>query len=359
MEEGHRSLFTQLPLSSQSPHFNSKVSAVIESASLGMCAFSRISSQEGMPIYLFPRLPNSRVGGFNKPPGWFYCLPRFRQAFFMHGPCYSLLKEKVPINNVNFNLNAEKKFIVFDQPGDKTTVMVSSRPETIFRCVTSRSLKQPMQLDTDDEACRHKSGPFPCSKMISAVDADGNYEDADVVSEMHEDTEEINALLCSDDEGESYYSEEDDEVTSTGHSPSLMTAHEGRSDHLYFEEDNQEVSSPPCSRKRKWKENDMEALINDTTSSGDIKFQPNDLSNNDDNDAETSSVQRDYSALVKMGLPSSKSKRVRKEKIRETMGLLREMIPDGKGKDAVSILDEAINYLKLLRERAQTLGLVL
>ncbi|CAL5379034.1 unnamed protein product [Camellia sinensis] len=42
-------------------------------------------------------------------------------------------------------------------------------------------------------------------------------------SEIHEDTEELNALLYSDDEyGDGDYSE-DGEEASTGHSPSMMT----------------------------------------------------------------------------------------------------------------------------------------
>ncbi|KAK4751809.1 hypothetical protein SAY87_020607 [Trapa incisa] len=353
MGEDCRSLFNQLLLSSQSPDFNSKDSAVIESSGLDTCAFSMISPQERLPMYMFPKLPNSRVGRFNQPPGWFYCLPRFRQNF-TPGPYNSLLKEKVTINNVNFDLNAEKKFIVFDQSGDKTTVMVSSGPGTALRCVTSWNLKQPMQPDTDDEACGHKPCPSLGLKIISAKDDDGLYIDADVASEMHEDTEELNALLYSQDEGESSYTEEDDEVISTGRSPSSMTAGEGAG-HFCFEEDNEEVSSTPCSRKRKWKQNEVEALNDDTASSGYIKGQSNDVSNEDD-DAETSFAQQGNPAFRNMGL-SFKSKRMRNEKIREFMGLLQEMIPDGKEKDAVSILDGAISYLKSLKERAQTLRL--
>lgn len=352
MGEGHRSLFTQQPLSSQSPDFDSTIAPVTDSAGNKTYAFNTISSQRDSPMYVLPRLPNSRIDQFNQPQGWFYCLPRFRQAF-TPGPIYSTLKKKLPINCGNSDLNADKKFLVFDQSGDQTTVMLSSGPGTPFRCMTSWTLKQPRQPYMDGEVYGAKPGSFPTSEPIPENDHNGNYEDADVSSEMHEDTEELNALLYSDDEGESYYSEDDDEVTSTGHSPSTMTAH-AMPDHFH-KEDKEEVASSALPRKRKWKENDAEALIDDTASSRNINGQSNYLSNDDD--AESNCVGPKNSGFHGMGLSSSGSKRMRKEKIRETVGLLQEMIPDGKGKDALRVLDEAIDFLKSLKVRAQALGL--
>lgn len=350
MGEDHRPSFTQLPLSPQSPELNSTTDST--GVSLNTCDFNMISSQEGLPINVFPTLPNSRIGRFNQPQGWFYCSPRFHQAF-TPGPIYSALQEKLPNNHGNFDLNAEKKYLVFDQSGDKTTVMVSSGPGTPFRCMTSWTLKQPMRPDMDNEAYGPRPGSFPVSKLMSRNDHVDNYEDADVSSEMHEDTEELNALLCSDDEGESYYSEEDDEVASTGHSPSVMTTHE-RTGH-FQRHDNEEVASPAWPQKRKWMQNDVEVLIDDTASSGDIEVQSHYLSKDDD-DA-SSYAERGNSGFHKVGLSSSKTKRMRMEKVRETMELLQEMIPEGKGKDALAVLDGAIDYLKSLKVRAQALGL--
>ncbi|OWM67731.1 hypothetical protein CDL15_Pgr019232 [Punica granatum] len=304
-------------------------------------------------MYAFPKVPNSRIGHFNQPQGWFYCLPRFRQAF-TPGPNYSALKEKLPIDCYgNSNLNAEKKFLVFDQSGDQTTVMVSSGPGTTFRCMTSWTLKQPVQPNMDVEGHGGKLDSYPNSGPTSGNNLSGSNEETDVSSEMHEDTEELNALLYSDDDDdESYYSEEDDEVTSTGHSPSTMTAHEGL--HRFDRADKEEVASSAWPKKRKLNENDVEAL-DDTASSGDINGQSNYLSNDDY--AESSCADRESYGFQKMGLPSAESKRIRREKIRETVGLLQEMIPGGKGKDAVVVLDEAIDYLKSLKVRANALGL--
>lgn len=56
-------------------------------------------------------------------------------------------------------------------------------------------------------------------------------------SQFHEDTEDLEALLCSDDE-----------ESSTGHSPSEVTGNNG---HLSLEEDNSDVTSGiPAKRRR-------------------------------------------------------------------------------------------------------------
>ncbi|KAE8682186.1 Detected protein of unknown function [Hibiscus syriacus] len=53
---------------------------------------------------------------------------------------------------------------------------------------------------------------------------------------------------------------------------------------------------------------------------------------------------------------SSSNKRMRVDKIRETASVLRSLIPGVEGKDAIMVLDEAIDYLKSLKRGAETLG---
>lgn len=59
------------------------------------------------------------------------------------------------------------------------------------------------------------------------------------------------------------------------------------------------------------------------------------------------------------GAPCSPSgkKRLRKDKIRETISILQEIIPGGKGKDSMVVIDEAIRYLRSLKVKAKSLGL--
>ena len=155
---------------------------------------------------------------------------------------------------------------------------------------------------------------------------------------MHEDTEELNALLYSDDD--SYYT--DDEVTSAVHSPSRMTACPEQ-----FEGGGTEkvASSIGPTKKRKLLDdgNDYLPLLTDAASS----VNPSRCSEYVD-DADSSCANMES---------SSSNKRLRIEKIHETVSVLRSLIPSGEGKDAIMVLDEAIDYLKSLKLKAKTLGL--
>lgn len=120
--------------------------------------------------------------------------------------------------------------------------------------------------------------------------------------EMHEeDSDELDALLYSSD---SDSDSSDDEVTSTGHSP--------------------EVDGP--AKRRKLSEGRYVATMED--------------------DAESS-----------VGNTDGGRKRWRKEKIRETLSVLQKIVPGGKGKCAMGVIDETIRYLKSLKVEAESLRL--
>lgn len=53
----------------------------------------------------------------------------------------------------------------------------------------------------------------------------------------------------------------------------------------------------------------------------------------------------------------SGNQRSSKEKIRETISILESIIPDGKGKVTIVVIDEAIHYLRSLKDKAKALGL--
>lgn len=134
--------------------------------------------------------------------------------------------------------------------------------------------------------------------------------------EMHEDTEEINALLYSDTED--WYDEE--EAASTGCSPiENMSV-----DNELIEGMVQSPVALPCKRRRV--EYEMDTALEDTASSTNCN-----------------------SSTKESG------KKAKCERMQETVGVLRRIIPDGKGKDAASVLDEAIEYLKSLRLKVKGL----
>ncbi|MBA0566051.1 hypothetical protein Golob_010901 [Gossypium lobatum] len=303
-------------------------------------------------VYANPELHHFGVSQRNEPRGWFYCLPRFRQVF---APASNPLLKEQHLADRCENLKesgtskagtgaAEKRFLVFDQSGDQTTLIFSSAFGTHTKCLSSWGPKSP--------AAGNFNGDVPMAKATGnlhsgLISTDVSYDKGtDVQSEMHEDTEELNALLYSDDDSE--YSE-DEEVTSTGHSPSTMTAQDEQ-----FEGGSEEVdSSTRLIKKRKLLDGSYGCLplLMDTANSGNFNRYSE---YEDDADSSCAKGQNPGSGDTDS---SSSYKRMRKDKIRETVTVLRSIIPGGEGKDAVAVLDEAINYLKSLKLKAKTLGL--
>ncbi|KAJ1687227.1 hypothetical protein LUZ63_018617 [Rhynchospora breviuscula] len=168
-------------------------------------------------------------------------------------------------------------------------------------------------------------------------------------SEMHEDSEEIDALLYSD--SDEYIIEEE---ASTGQSPVNYITGE-------------EVASTTMHPKKRRLGMDLDVSLIDTATSA--KYC--DYSNNNRlecSDAESSCVgggeERETLEGEGDGIENEEmSERsdcidmnLKRKRIQETVGLLRRIIPGGKGKDAAAILDEAISYLKSLKLKAKSLG---
>lgn len=148
-----------------------------------------------------------------------------------------------------------------------------------------------------------------------------NANSAHTSKEMHEDTEEIDALLYSESD---YFANE--EEISTGHSPLDMGEESLCSYH-------------PAKRLRVDSTESQDLLV-DTASSG---ISPSTLFVPDDDHIDPS--------LISSG-------RRKREKIQATVSALRRIIPGGKGKDTASVLEEAIQYLKSLKLRAVAMGAI-
>lgn len=210
-------------------------------------------------------------------------------------------------------------------------------------------------------------------------------------SQFHEDTEDLEALLCSDDE-----------ESSTGHSPSEVIGNNG---HLSLEEDNSDVTSGiPAKRRRidfmangeqavdytpapaSFEDFDNISMTNEIyplvrspdisvvdTSSWDIVNQPKFSADiYDDNYSQNllcgyscHSIHREYSSKgsgneqmqsVKCLLGHSGSaKNSRKGKIKRTVKLLKSILPGGDCMDTAIVLDEAIQYVRLLQQKVKKL----
>ncbi|KAM7259283.1 hypothetical protein ACFE04_015024 [Oxalis oulophora] len=334
------SWFPQLHFDSQS-HKSLTVPCIgqQETAPMNMKPILNMISTDGnSQVHANPKSLHAREGLVNEPYGWFYCLPRFRQGFTPFSN--SIPKEQLPaglygnhVDNLVPNVGpAQKKFLVFDQSGDQTTLIFSSGVGNPVQC--------PHWGQKPIDAFNVNYG-FSETKVgfdIQSEKLDENNE-TDFPSEMHEDTEELNALLYSADDSD-YTEDDEDEVTSTGHSPSTMTAHDQQNG---FED---VASSGGPIKKRKKPYNELPSLVDTASSIRLNRTVPC------EDDAESCAIDNNKQCLAY----SSGADNMKKRKIRETVSVLQQLLPVGKGEDVISVLDEAISYLKSLKHNAEALG---
>ncbi|XP_030542741.1 transcription factor bHLH145-like [Rhodamnia argentea] len=298
-----------------------------------------VSNDAGCPLHAHKELPTSHIGQPDEAHGWFYCLPRFRQAFIPELNS-SVLKDGSLVGpSVDFDVDSgpwkssgcvERKFVVFDQSMGQTRIFYSSGIKSPNHCLNS--LCVPHHIDEEVE--RRKSDVNFLSGPTIANFKDDHGDD--VQSEMHEDTEELNALLYSDDDSDD---SEEDEVDSTGHSPSMMTGQEREE---YFGESGEVVASSAWPmRKRR--------LVDNPSSSTQYRY----IENETEVDSNAGDGSSSFSGEVNS---TCCNKRLCKERICETVSLLEKVLPGTKGKDATVVLDEAIRYLNSLKDEATALG---
>ncbi|CAL0315555.1 unnamed protein product [Lupinus luteus] len=356
MEEDCGTWMPQMHFEWQSPNFSpfgapldmGKQNGVSNAVNSGINNGTR---DVNMPAYMSSALPHLQLGHLNEPHGWFYCLPRFRQAFT---PAPNLItEEKLKGFGEEIRPNVEpgflrKQFLVIDQTTERTTLIYSSRFGNPAECRASwdsrlhgsnnLNEKVPLRGDLNSVA-----GPT----FVDKVDEN---KGSDIESEMHEDTEEINALLYSDSDG---YSTEDDEVTSTGHSPSTMTTHDNQEPYCGISKE-EVASSAGRTKKRKLCNGayDDDIQVMDTAGS-----QVRNRTFDTEDDAESRcSNGNNIQGFDEMGSLSG-NKKMRKDKIQDVLSILQSMIPGGKDKDPVDLIGEAIHCLKSLKLKAKALGL--
>ncbi|CAN4122364.1 unnamed protein product [Withania somnifera] len=296
------------------------------------------------PFFSFSRLPELNASRLTEPCDPLYYSPQFYQGF--NPISITLPKEKFApraLENLGGTkhanggtMSAQKRFLVFDQSGDQTTLIYNSANGTPVQCPASLNPETPTLynlIKEDPEIKRNEASLF--EHFLGDEYYEENNRD-DVESEMHEDTEELNALLYSDDDNDS---SEDGEETSTGHSPSIMTAHDLPE---CFGERGEEVASSAGPTKR-------HKLLDGSYDAPELR------------DTATTTKAYTCSDLEDGAQPSCANGLEQdsgaKDKIHETISILQEIIPGGKGKDSMVVIDEAINYLRSLKEKAKSLGL--
>ncbi|KAF5185963.1 Transcription factor bhlh [Thalictrum thalictroides] len=288
-------------------------------------------------------LPHSKISQGFEDQKWFYCLP-YRCEYEV--PVRDTgLKEKLSIPSkcemeVTSNIvpgSVQKRFLVFDQSSNRTNLIMGS---SVASTAQNPTLVNAVQIDARGSQQKDLKTDRDLITQPWTVISDGLSENKETCeeSEMHEDSEELDALLYSDD------SDSEDEETSTAHSPNEITGWKNQEEAA---ESPDEVTSPngATKRKRLSDEEDEPSLLRDTASS--LKF------SKCDNDAESSYVKG--RTIVKSHF-SEANKRLKREKIWDTVNTLQNILPGGHGKDTVLILDEAIRYLRFLKVKAKYLG---
>lgn len=313
---------------------------------------NEVPTNGNSPFFTFSGLPESNTNWPTETCNWLHYSPQLYQGF--NPVSTALPKEKFApraLENLEGNklpnggtTSSQKRFLVFDQSGDQTTLIYNSANGTPVQCPASLNPKAPALCKEDPEIKRNEASPFGHFFGDEYYEENNRY---DVESEMREDTEELNALLYSDDD---YDYSEDDEETSTGHSPSTMTTHDLPK---LFDEWGEEVASSAGATKRhKLLDGSYDAPELRDTATSTKAYTCSDL----DDDAQSSCGNGREQDSGAPGSPSGK-KRLRKDKIRETISILQEIIPGGKGKDSMVLIDEAIHYLRSLKVKAKSLGL--
>lgn len=256
------------------------------------------------PMFLVSSLHQARTSEPTDTHDWFHGVP--------------VLNSSLRQQNDRFTADTKshgKRFLVFDRSGNKTTLIQLGGYRTDYPPASNEKLTGSV----------NSLRPSLAEENVEEDSLRDSEED-----EMREDSEELDALLWSDNETD------DNEEVSTGHSPSTMTDN-GAQD--LAEESGEEVNSVIQAAKRQ----KLMHVGHDLPSYGHNALEDN---------AE--------SHLVRSEEPGSLSGNTRscKEKtIHETVNILQRIIPNANGKSPVMVIDEAIGYLQSLQSKASYLGI--
>lgn len=254
--------------------------------------------------------------------------------------------EGMNIPNTN-SVSYQKGFLIFDQSENHTRLLYN----TVFPPVHNPSFATAkLNYDYDDW---HKVGHTermdqldPARCVFHKVPGENHITDEE--SEMHEDTEEINALLYSDDDKDGDDYSEDDEVRSTGNSPLGIKEVCGKQE---VEELRKEVTSYDGPNKR---QKLLNGWYNKSSPMDTASSEKLDGYHEDDNDVE-SGYADNHAPGGGLGQILGKMQS-KKGKIREVLRVLEDIIPGTKGKDPLIVIDESIDYLKSMKLKAENLG---
>ncbi|KAL4275090.1 Transcription factor [Arachis hypogaea] len=275
--------------------------------------------------YLKAEPTNEVVQGFHQ---YLQSLPTLKE---MH------TEEAMQLQNAN-SVSLQKKLLIFDQSGNKTRLFYSS----VLPQFQSQVVNATPYVYKDEKAANLGQKHLP----NSSTEESDNDHIVNEESEMHEDTEEINALLYSDDSD--FSGDDDDEVTSTGHSP-LVTKRTYVMQEQY-EDSKEEVASSGLPNKRR-------KSINGEYYRSPMPAGTAGLARLNDTYEHASDAESKYSSgrVYSGGAEQTKDNssmvddiQLKRDKIRESLRVLENLVPGAKGKNPLLVIDETIEYLNSL-----------
>ncbi|KAJ7968286.1 Transcription factor [Quillaja saponaria] len=145
----------------------------------------------------------------------------FQTPYLNSKPCFREIhhglsdKTTVKATQTMNSGSVQKKLLIFDHSGSKTRLIYSPVYPLVKNPLTAAKIFA-QGYNENEAGLATKMDQSDPLKYCFEEECNKNHITKEE-SEMHEDTDEINALLYSDDEVDDYSG--DDEVTSTGHSP--------------------------------------------------------------------------------------------------------------------------------------------
>ncbi|KAL2342068.1 hypothetical protein Fmac_010008 [Flemingia macrophylla] len=243
------------------------------------------------------------------------------------------------------HVSLQKKLLIFDHSGSKTRLLYSPvYPLVQSPIVTATQFAQVYDVKEEAQATNMGLKHFP---IYTSPEETGKDHIDNEESEMHEDTEEINALLYSDD------SDDDDEVTSTGHSP-LVTKRTYVMQEQ-FADMKEEVASTDWPNKRQKSINGGYNRLPPLVDSASSKRLNETCEYFSDAESKYASGGVYSPRKIKLDNSTATDIQLKKDKIRELLRVLENFIPGAKGKHPLLIIDGTIDYLKSLMYETSTL----
>jgi len=260
------------------------------------------------------------------------------QGFLQHPnePCLNETHSGEAVQDASL----QKKLLVFDHSGSKTRLLYSPVfPFVQSPIVTATQFTQVYDVKEEARATNIglKHWPIYTSPEETGKDHIDNEE-----SEMHEDTEEINALLYSDDSDD----DSDDEVTSTGHSP-LVTEKTCVIQEQFVDMKEEVASTDWPNKRQKLIDGGFNRLppLVESASSERLNKKCDYASDAESNYSSSVEV---YATRQTKNKSTDVDIELKKDKIRKLLRVLENFIPGAKGKQPLLVIDGTIEYLESL-----------